>query len=206
MTRAYWLDLFTVETWQEFLAHGGDVSGFKPSRHANVERIKPGDYLLCYLTKVSKWSGILEVTREAFYDEERIWSSGVFPWRVRVRVVIAVPPEYGIPVLEMRDALTVFRNLPNPSKWQGPFLGSPTRWKAADGEAVMRALEVAALQAERDRSSAPGSPRGGSGPRDLTDSRNVQSRRALGNVLGQSACDPSEASPAGAWRQVATSV
>ena len=28
-------------------------------------------------------------------------------------------------------------------RWQGPFRGSPTRWKAADGEAVVRALREA---------------------------------------------------------------
>ena len=30
--RSYWLDLFTGATWQEFLAAGGDVSGFRESR------------------------------------------------------------------------------------------------------------------------------------------------------------------------------
>jgi len=28
MARTYWIDLFTIETWKEFLDHGGDVSGF----------------------------------------------------------------------------------------------------------------------------------------------------------------------------------
>lgn len=43
----------------------------------------------------------------------------------------------------MREDLSVFRDLENPNRWQGPFRGSPTRWKAADGEAIVRALQDA---------------------------------------------------------------
>jgi hypothetical protein len=43
----------------------------------------------------------------------------------------------------MRSDLTAFQNLDNPNHWQGPFRASPTRWKAADGEAVVRALQEA---------------------------------------------------------------
>lgn len=47
--RNYWLDLFTGTTWQEFLDAGGKVSGFRESRWKSVQKMKPGDYLLCYL-------------------------------------------------------------------------------------------------------------------------------------------------------------
>ena len=143
MVRTYWLDLFTVETWKEFHDHGGDVSGFSEKRRTTVQKMKPGDYLLCYLTRVSRWVGLLEVVGEPFFDEKPIWSSQVYPSRVPVRVVLALPAEQGVPVLEMREELTVFRGLDNPNRWQGPFRGSPNRWKAADGEAIIRALQDA---------------------------------------------------------------
>ena len=143
MPGTYWLDLFTVETWKEFLDHGGDVTGFSEKRWNIVQKIKAGDHLLCYLTRVSRWVGLLEATGESFYDEEQIWKSQVFPSRVKVRPIVTLTPEQGIPVLEMRDDLTVFRGLTNPNRWQGPFRGSPTRWKAADGETIVRALRNA---------------------------------------------------------------
>jgi hypothetical protein len=143
MARTYWLDLFTAETWKEFHDHGGDVSGFSEKRRTTVQKMKPGDYLLCYLTRVSRWVGLLEVVGEPFFDEKPIWSSQVYPSRVPVRVVLALPAEQGVPVLEMREELTVFRGLDNPNRWQGPFRGSPNRWKAADGEAIIRALQDA---------------------------------------------------------------
>ena len=154
MARTFWIDLFTIETWKEFLDHGGDVSGFSEKRRVTVERMKPGDYLLCYLTRVSRWVGVLEVTGEPFFDEAPIWSSQVFPSRVSVRVVLALRPEHGVPVLDMRGELTVFQDLDNPNRWEGPFRGSPTRWKAADGEAVVRALREAEANLWVPRSSS----------------------------------------------------
>jgi EVE domain len=143
MARTYWIDLFTVETWKEFQDHGSDVSGFSEKRWVTVQRMKPGDYLLCYLTRVSRWVGLLEVVGEPFYDETPIWSSQVYPSRVHVRVVLALAPEHGVPVLDMREELTVFQGLDNPNRWQGPFRGSPNKWKTADGEAIVRALQDA---------------------------------------------------------------
>ena len=43
MARTFWIDLFTIETWKEFLDHGGDVSGFSEKRWVTVQRMKPGD-------------------------------------------------------------------------------------------------------------------------------------------------------------------
>jgi hypothetical protein len=143
MARTYWLDLFTVETWKEFRDHGSDVSGFNEKFWKTVQRMKPGDYLLCYLTRVSRWVGLLEVVGEPYSDEERIWASAVYPSRVPVRAVLQLDPEQGVPVLDMREKLTVFRNLDNPNRWQGPFRRSPLQWKAADGEAIVQALKDA---------------------------------------------------------------
>ena len=39
MARTYWIDLFTIETWKEFLDHGGDVSGFSEKRQGAQEPV-----------------------------------------------------------------------------------------------------------------------------------------------------------------------
>ncbi len=61
-------------------------------------------------------------------------------------MVIALEPEVGVPVLDMRDELSVFQGLSNPNRWSGPFRGSPARWKPSDGEAIVKALRVAEAQ------------------------------------------------------------
>jgi hypothetical protein len=153
--RSYWLDLFTDQTWREFLKAGGDVSGFSALRWNTVKRIKPNDYLLCYLTGISRWIGVLEVIGEPFQDSARIWSDWEFPSRIKVRVVAALTPETAVPVVEMWDTLSVFRDLKNPNRWSGPFRASPAKWKKQDGEAVVAAV----LDAERNPVERPVDPR-----------------------------------------------
>ncbi|OGO05804.1 MAG: hypothetical protein A2Y73_08605 [Chloroflexi bacterium RBG_13_56_8] len=138
--RNYWLDLFTGVTWQEFLDAGAKVSGFRESRRRTVQQIKPGDYLLCYLTGVSRFIGVLEVTSGAFEDRTSIWKDEDFPWRVRVKIVVSLEPETAVPIQQLRDELSIFQNLSSPHAWTSHVRGSPARWKASDGEVVLRAL------------------------------------------------------------------
>jgi predicted RNA-binding protein len=140
VAQSYWLDLFTGTTWEEFLAAGGEVSGFRERRWKTVQQMKPGDHLLCYLTGISRWIGVLEVVSEPFKDTTPIWKDEAFPARVRVRPVATLSPETAAPVFELRDELTVFRDLKNPNAWTGHFRGSPARWKPADGQAVVAAI------------------------------------------------------------------
>src|SRR5579885_262770 len=136
----YWLDLFTGTTWQEFLDAGANVSGFRESRWSTVQQMKLGDYRLCYLTGVSRWIGVLEVVSPAYKDESPIWKQDPFPSRVRVRPVVMLTPETAVPVVELRDQLSIFQQLSSPFAWTGHLRGSPTRWKGADGEAVLAAV------------------------------------------------------------------
>lgn len=142
--RQYWLDLFTYQTWSEFLASGASVSGFREGRWKSVQTMKPGDYLLCYLTGVSRWIGLLEVTGPAFQSTEKIWADAVFPARVPVKVVEKLEPHTAVPVLLMKDQLSFFENLKSPHSWTGWFRGSPSLWSKKDGDAVVSAIQQAA--------------------------------------------------------------
>ena len=51
-TDCYWVHVFSIETWREFLAAGAKVTGFRPKRWKIVSKIRPGDRLLCYVSKV----------------------------------------------------------------------------------------------------------------------------------------------------------
>jgi hypothetical protein len=138
--RNYWLDLFTGFTWNEFKKAGGDVTGFRESRWKTVQKIKVGDYLICYLTGVSRFIGMLEVTSEAFRDDTAIWSDESFPCRLKVKTVVDLTPETAIPVHNLKDSLSFFQNLSSPIAWTGHFRGSPQQWKRADGEVILSGL------------------------------------------------------------------
>jgi hypothetical protein len=141
--RNHFIDLFTGFTWDEFKKAGGNISGFRESRWKSVQRIKKGDYLLCYLTGVSRFIGILEVVKEAFKDEKVIWSDENFPCRLGVKIVFELSPETAVPVHEMRDKLSFFKDSPSPVAWTGHFRGSPALWKQEDGVAVVSAIQEA---------------------------------------------------------------
>jgi len=139
-SRSYWLDLFTGKTWQEFLDAGAKVSGFREGRWKTVQRIKPGDYLLCYLTGVSRFIGVLEVMSDPFKNTTPIWKDEVFPSRVEVKEVVSLTPETAVPIVHLKDRLTIFQNLSSPNAWTGHVRGSPARWKPSDGEAIVEAV------------------------------------------------------------------
>ncbi|MHB1416509.1 MAG: EVE domain-containing protein [Chloroflexota bacterium] len=141
--KTYWLDLFTWRTWQEFLKAGGEVSGFREQRWNTVQQIKEGDYLLCYLTGASRWIGILEVTAPAYMDRSPIWNEDAYPCRVKVNVIARLTPETAVPIMEIRDQLTIFRNQKSAVAWTGWLRSSPRKWKDADGEVVVNAIREA---------------------------------------------------------------
>lgn len=153
--RTYWLDLFTGVTWQEFLAAGATVSGFREKRWSAVQQVRVGDYFICYLAGVSRFVGILEVTKPAYRDDARIWKDDIFPCRVGVKAIVALQPETAVPIRELEDQLSIFRNLKDPKRWSGPLRGSPARWGPEDGEAIVQAL----LEAQQNPQVRPVDPK-----------------------------------------------
>ena len=138
--RNYWLALFTGDTWQEFIEAGGTTLGFREGRRNSVSQFKPGDYLLCYLTGVSRFVAILEVKSYSFWDEKIIWHDDLFPCRVEVKVVVGLTFESAIPVLELKNELSLFHNLRNKDDWRIYFRQSAKKLNEHDGETIVNAL------------------------------------------------------------------
>jgi predicted RNA-binding protein len=143
---AYWLNLFSIETWNEFKEHGGKVTGFREGRWSRAQKIKPGDRMLCYLVRAHRWVAVLRVTGTPYIDKDesnRIWQSDLFPVRVPVEVEVEVTPATGAPVKPMLDDLQITSSIENKERWGTAFLGSPARWSDADGELVVQAVKDA---------------------------------------------------------------
>jgi hypothetical protein len=58
-------------------------------------------------------------------------------------LVNRLEPLTAIPVIEMRDCLSIFRNLKSPHAWTGRFRGSLSKWNPEDGQAVLAAIKDA---------------------------------------------------------------
>jgi hypothetical protein len=105
----YWLDLFTPYTWNRFNEHGASISGFRPrQRGAAFERVKRGDVFVCYLVKLSRWCGLLEVASDAFEDSTPIFAieNDPFPIRFKVRPKVMLEFDKSIPVEELWSQLS----------------------------------------------------------------------------------------------------
>ncbi len=58
---SYFLDLFSPATYEAFSKSDRTISGFRLRQHRVAKRMTPGDKLVCYMTKLSRWIGLLEV-------------------------------------------------------------------------------------------------------------------------------------------------
>ena len=143
VVKRYFINLYTGKTWEEYLAHGGEVTGFRDSKASTVKRIKAGDILLAYVTGISRFIAVQEVKSSAYRDEEKIWSIDTFPWRLKVNLVAELSPEAAIPIVELRDELSIFEEDAHPNAWTGWVRGSPREWRPEDGEVIVAAVESA---------------------------------------------------------------
>jgi hypothetical protein len=143
MSPKFWLDLFTGKTWEEFLQHGANVTGFRETRKKISENIKPGDYFLCYLTGISRFVGVLEVKSPMYIDHAPIWSGEDFPVRFKVELIHQLNPETAVPVMNMKDKLSFFKDMKSTNSWTGFFRGSPAEFNLKDAEIILEEIKKA---------------------------------------------------------------
>ena len=137
--RQHWVQVFTKKSWQEFLDAGGQVTGFREHRWGLIQQLKRGDYLLCYLSGISCWVGILEVQSDPYLDLARIWSDELYPARADVKVLVALAARAVVPIRTLRDRLSIFQR----KNWSVYLMTSPTRWNLKDSEVVIEAIRSA---------------------------------------------------------------
>jgi hypothetical protein len=98
---AYYLNLFSPATYEAFSKSDRTVSGFQEKHHAAAKRIKPGDTLLCYVTKLSRWIGALTVVDGPFIDTTPVYGpDDPFIVRFRVNADIWLPMDKAVPIKE----------------------------------------------------------------------------------------------------------
>ena len=125
---AYWIVVGSEENMRIAEARGFDVFGFKSTRRTEAARIRPGDRLIFYLTKIMKFGGIAEVTSEYFEDHERVFVSTKkpkedYPYRVNVKPLMVLTPDQYLDVKEIGPTLDYPKKWP-PEHWRLAFQGN----------------------------------------------------------------------------------
>ncbi len=144
---AYYLDLFSPLTYKAFLNSERDITGFRPKQKNAASKLKPGDILICYLTKVSRWVGALEITSVMFEDSTPRFVSNEDPFVVRFKVkpLVFLEPESGIPIREdiVWNNLSFTAHLPKEgSQWTGPLRSSLKMIDKKDGDYLLKLLKA----------------------------------------------------------------
>ena len=65
---AYYIDIFSPETYKKFSQSDKKVTGVVERQKNKAEKIKAGDKLICYVTRLSRWVGVLEVISHFYID------------------------------------------------------------------------------------------------------------------------------------------
>jgi predicted RNA-binding protein len=140
-----YVNLFSPETYEAFKRSNRSVTGFPQSRKNAAERVKPGDKLLCYLTRMSRWFGVLEVRDGPFIDHKPIFYPEDDPFVVRFAVspLVVLEIDKAIPIHE--DALWTklsFTKAHDRSalSWVGKIRASLVQINEPDGELIEELL------------------------------------------------------------------
>jgi hypothetical protein len=136
---AYFIDLFSPETYEAFARSPRDISGFRLRHKGMAERIAPGDVFVCYLMRLSRWFGLLEVVDGPFLDDKPIFvpKSDPFVVRFHVRPRVFLEIEKAIPIHDewIWAGLSFTRTLERGSiGWTGKVRGSLVRLDDIDGK------------------------------------------------------------------------
>ena len=135
---AYYLKLFSPETYEAFTRSNRDISGVRLRQQNAASKIAVGDKLICYMTKLSRWVGVLEVMSEYFRDDTPLFyeTDDPFVIRFKVRPLAWLPKEKAIPIRDER----VWRRLsftrdygPDHAHWTGKLRATLNPLDEEDG-------------------------------------------------------------------------
>src|SRR5262249_18470183 len=137
-TMNFWSDLFTPETYEAFGRSDRTISGFRESQRSMADKVRVGDKFICYMVRMSRWIGILDVLEGPFTDDTPIFVPDDDPFVVRFKVKCAVwlPLEKTIPIHEpeVYSRLTFTRDVRPGGYWLGPLRRSLVKLNQQDGE------------------------------------------------------------------------
>lgn len=137
----YYIDLFSPETYQAFTNSDRTISGFSPKQETVAKKINVGDKLICYVTKISRFVGVLEICSKYFIDDKPIFYKEGDPYilRFKVKTLVWLPLEKSVPIMHpiLWDNLSITGGS---KSWMGLIRGSLQRFYNDDAEYLEKIL------------------------------------------------------------------
>ena len=141
----YYTNLFSPETYEAFSRSDRSLSGFRIRQEALAKRIRPGDRFVCYMAKLSRWIGVMEVIEPYFIDPSPLFLAEDDPFivRFRVRPIIWLPRDKTVPIHEpvVWDRLSFTHGIAHDSSaWTGKVRMSLNAVSEVDGQFLEEVL------------------------------------------------------------------
>lgn len=135
----YYTNLFSPETYTAFRKSDMKVTGFREGQESAAEGVRPGDRFICYVTRLSRWIGVLEVVDNYYTDDTPTFTSKPDPFTIRFKVkpIVWLDFEMGIPTNEsiLWDHLSFTKkHSKGHLGWTGMIRGSLRRLSDKDGK------------------------------------------------------------------------
>lgn len=136
---AYYLNLFSPDTYETFTLSNRSISGFRTRQEKMASKLQVGDKFICYMTKLSRWIGVLEITSTYFKDASPIYYSENDPFIIRFKVkpIVWLEKEKAIPIREDKvwNTLSFTKGVDkNSPKWTGKLRSSLGQLEDKDGK------------------------------------------------------------------------
>ncbi|MBN1137745.1 MAG: hypothetical protein JXM73_14250 [Anaerolineae bacterium] len=144
---AYYTDLFSPETYEAFSRSPRNVSGFRKTQIKAASRIKVGDKFICYMTKLSRWIGVLKVESAFYEDDIPLFFPQDDPFVIRFKItpLVWLAKEAAIPIHDDRvwSQLSFTQGQDKTSHiWTGRVRRSLNTLSRADGQFLEQILSA----------------------------------------------------------------
>lgn len=141
----YYTNIFSPETYEAFTHSDKTISGFRIRQVGLASNLKPGDILVCYITRLSRWCGLLQVVDGPYQDNTPIFQENDDPFVVRfhVRAKVWLPLTETIPIHinEIWQQLSFTKSHDkNSSAWTGLLRNSLNKFNDKDGKLLATTL------------------------------------------------------------------
>ena len=116
----YWLISTSPENFQASKSQGFSVVGFKERNRRQVQRVKPGDRLVYYISRKQKFGAISEATSSYYFDDKtKIWTEEdeIWPCRFKVKPVFVLTDDELLDVKKLVPHLTFITEKQKKVKW-----------------------------------------------------------------------------------------
>lgn len=138
---AYYLIITNKSDYMADIRNRFSCAGFPERNEKRVKKMKPGDKIVYYVTKESRFCAVVDVVGKYFLSYEKIWTDEYDLWEHRIKtkpVVYKKSYREGIYIKDIWDNLDM---IANKGKWGSQVMGSFRELTDNDFDVIYKALK-----------------------------------------------------------------